>query len=87
MKFRDIAVFRAGRFSVGIEEDSGRFYISIPVSNGVVDYEEYYEISKEFFEKIQNDADAALSFVERCRLRQVDELLIMRRGRNRGIAV
>lgn len=26
------------RYSIGVESDSGRYYASIPVSNGIVDY-------------------------------------------------
>jgi hypothetical protein len=50
LKFKDVVVCRSERFSIGIEESSGRFYLSIPVSNGLVDYEEYYEIDREAFE-------------------------------------
>jgi len=39
MKFQDVFVSREHMFSVGIEKESGRFYVSIPVSNGMVDYE------------------------------------------------
>ncbi len=41
MKFSDTFVSREDRYSIGAELDSGRPYVSIPVSNGVVDYEEY----------------------------------------------
>jgi hypothetical protein len=39
MRFEDIVVDREERFALGRERDSGRFYLSIPVSNGTVDYE------------------------------------------------
>ncbi|VVN69955.1 hypothetical protein PS833_00345 [Pseudomonas fluorescens] len=41
MKPQNIYVNREELFSLGIEETSGRFYVSFPVSNGMVDYEEY----------------------------------------------
>ncbi|RMV81119.1 hypothetical protein ALP04_04715 [Pseudomonas amygdali pv. sesami] len=38
MVFKDGFVNRDLMFSLGIEETSGRFYLSFPVSNGLVDY-------------------------------------------------
>jgi hypothetical protein len=74
-------------FSLGVEETTGRFYVSIPVSNGLVDYEEYYEIDRASFELFQNDIDAAVDFVMKCRRRELDELLIEKPGTNRGSAI
>lgn len=87
MKFNDVMVCKEQRFSLGIEEQSGKYYLSIPVSNGLVDYEEYYELDKSSFDLYRTDPAAALPFLERCRLRQADDLLIMKPGRNRGVAV
>lgn len=87
MKFKDVAVNREERFSVGIEEDSGKYYVSIPVSNGMVDYEEYYEIDQGAFERYRADLGSAREFVERCRRREMDHLLIMKPGSNRGTAI
>ncbi|MCP1453254.1 MULTISPECIES: hypothetical protein [Pseudomonas] len=87
MKFQDVLVSREHMFSVGIEQDSGRFYVSIPVSNGMADYEEYYEINQATFELFKRDPDAALPFVARCRKRELDELLIVQPGTNRGTAI
>ncbi len=50
VKFQDVLVSREHMFSVGFEQDSGRFYVSIPVSNGMVDYEEYYEVDRATFD-------------------------------------
>jgi len=58
---------REERYSVGVEEDSGKHYVSIPVSNGLVDYEEYYEIDQRTFERYRADPDSARDFVMRCR--------------------
>lgn len=85
MKFDDLLVSREHRFSIGVEELSGRYYLSIPVSNSLVDYEEYYEIDKDAFERYQSDVSAALPFVERCRQRKADDLLILKPGTNRGV--
>lgn len=87
MEFNDLLINREERFSLGQEKQSGKFYVSIPVSNGLVDYEEYYEIDGRQFELFQVDLKAALEFVKRCRSHQADDLLIMKPGKNRGIAV
>lgn len=47
MKFEDVYFSKEDRYSIGTETDSGRHYVSMPVSNGLVDYEEYYEIDAE----------------------------------------
>lgn len=74
-------------FSLGVEEITGRFYVSIPVSNGMVGYEEYYEIDRASFELFQEDIDAAVDFAMKCRRRELDELLIEKPGTNRGSAI
>jgi hypothetical protein len=85
MKFNDVFFSKRERFSVGIEE-SGKLYVSIPVSNRMVDYEEYFEIDKSTFDTYIKDPASALSFVERCRNREVDHLLIIQPGIDRGVA-
>ena len=87
MKSRDKLVNREHRFSIGIEEDSGKYYLSIPVSNGLVDYEEYYEIDHDAFDKFRTDPDQAASFAEECRSRLMDDRLIQKPGSNRGTPV
>ena len=46
MKFEDTFFSRVERYAIGIEKESGRHYLSIPVTNHMIDYEEYYEISE-----------------------------------------
>ncbi|MBV7566021.1 hypothetical protein [Pseudomonas sp. PDM27] len=87
MKFKDAFVSREHMFSIGVEETTGRFYVSIPVSNGMVDYEEYYEIDRASFDLFQKDPDTALVFVMKCRRRELDNLLIVQPGANRGTAI
>lgn len=86
MEFKDIYFNREERFSLGIEETSGKFYASFPVRNDMIEYEEYYEISRAQFDLFQTDLDAALAFVNRCRRRELDELLIQKPGSRRGSA-
>jgi len=87
VKFTDTLVQREERFALGIEETTGKFYLSIPVSNGLVDYEEYYELDRAAYERYLADPKAALPFVQRCRAREEDARLIVKPGSNRGTAV
>jgi len=87
MKFNDNFVSREHMFSLGIEETTGRFYVSFPVGNGMVDYEEYYVIDGPTTELFHKDIGAAVSFVMRCRRRELDELLMVQPGTNRGTAI
>lgn len=84
MKFNDIFVSCEHYFSVGIEEDSGRYYISIPVSNNRVDYEEYYFIEKTLFEQHQSDLNQLKLVADECRQRKRDRDLIIQPGADRG---
>ncbi|MUL49069.1 hypothetical protein FZI85_19745 [Mycobacterium sp. CBMA293] len=75
------------RYSIGIELSSGTHYVSIAVSNGSVDYEEYYAISQQQLEVWLSDKSAAVAFVEACRRHQHDDLMILKPGSNRGTPV
>ena len=74
LRFEDVVICRKERFSVGVEESSGRFYVAIPASNSLVDYEEYYEIDQDAFARYKADPKAALGFVRRCRNRDADDI-------------
>lgn len=87
MGFRDIAVNRELRYAIGIEEETGRPYLAIPVSIGVADYDEYYYLPADLFERAKIDLSAAAEFAEECRRREHDDLLIFQPGWNRGVPV
>jgi len=87
MKFEDTYFSREDRYSIGVESTSGRYYASIPVSNGLVDYEEYYELSEGQYQEFLRDRSAAIEFIEACRRREHDTLLLQRPGSNRGTPV
>ncbi|KAA1248568.1 hypothetical protein F0Q45_19890 [Mycobacterium simiae] len=87
MKFDDTYFSREDRYSLGVESTSGRYYASIPVSNGLVDYEEYYELSQEEYDAFLQDGEAAVEFVEACRRHEHDDLLLQKPGKNRGTPV
>ncbi|MDX1878931.1 hypothetical protein SBE55_14010 [Mycolicibacterium sp. 141076] len=84
MKFTDVYFSREHRYSIGIESESERHYVSIPVSNGLVDYEEYYAISPQQAAVFPSDESAAINFVAECQRHEHDDLLIQKPGTNRG---
>ena len=84
-RFRDEFVSHEHFFALGRDARSGKAYLAIPVSNRLVDYEEYYEISEESLERFAADPCAAEEFVEACRARRKDDLLILKPGPDRGV--
>lgn len=87
MQFQDTYCSRQERYSLGVESVSGRYYVSIPVSNGIVDYEEYYELSSRRYHDFLEKPSAAVEFVDECRRREHDDLLLEQPGSNRGTPV
>jgi hypothetical protein len=84
MNFVDTLVWRTERFAIGVETESGRHYISFPVSNRMVDYLEYYEINRWQYQMFVQSPAAAIPFVEECRRREMDHLLFLPPGSDRG---
>ena len=87
MKFVDAYFSQADRYSLGEEVETGRLYLSIPVSTGPVDYEEYYELSREERDGFLAVPEAAADSAKPCRLHREDERLILQPGWNRGTPV
>ena len=75
------------RLSIGNDLQTEGHYLSFPVSNGVVDYEEQYWITAEQYKSFSAGMESARDFVERCRRREQDDLLIYPPGRRRGSAI
>lgn len=73
------------RLAIGVNADTGHHYVSFPVSNQMLDYLEYYEITPEQYRVFMADHAAALEFVESCRRHERDDLLFYKPGRDRGI--
>lgn len=84
-RFTDTHVFRQGRFSLGRDQQSGGFYLSIPVANRMVEYEEYYRLTAEQYRLFVADEAAALAFADACRERRCDEALLLAPGSDRGV--
>ena len=87
MKFKDTYMSREHRYWLGVETSSGRHYASIPVANGMIDYVEYYWIDDAKYEAFLGDEKRAIAFVDACRRREHDDLLIQKPGTNRGTPV
>ena len=87
MKFEDTYFSREHRYSLGVESISRRNYASIPVSNGIVDYEEYYALAPQQYQRFLENPSAAIEFVEECRRHEHDDLLLEKPGSNRGTPV
>jgi hypothetical protein len=79
-----VAVDKTEYFALEFEEGSSRYFLSIPVSNRLCDYEEYYEIDEVAFEQYRRDPQSALPFVQRCRDHLHDDLLLLKPGSDRG---
>jgi hypothetical protein len=86
MNFVDTAVDKIRRFSIGRETVSGRYYLAIPVSNRLVDYEEHYEIRAELHDGYPANSALVETFADECRRRLHDTLLFMKPGADRGVA-
>ncbi|WP_285727957.1 hypothetical protein [Psychromicrobium xiongbiense] len=85
MKVQDAFHSPEGRYSLGTVEETGQPFLSIPVTIGVADYEEYYALSDDEYRLLLADPREAAAFAEACRDRTQDERLIQKPGWNRGI--
>jgi hypothetical protein len=86
-RFEETSYSSEHRFSLGNDTKTGGHYLTIPVSNGVVDYNEQYGITTEQFQLFSTDLGAAVEFVEACRRRDHDDQLNYQPGTNRGTPV
>jgi hypothetical protein len=84
MRPEDLLINAPERFSLGIDHDSGKYYLSIPVANQLVDYEEYYEISQAEYENLRSNILVAIQFAADCRAHRWDNRLIVKPGKDRG---
>lgn len=84
MRFQDTKFSKIGRFSIGIDNQTGKFYISIPVRNNYVEFEEYYEISADEFKIFSNNLQQAEVLAEKCRDRQEEQRLFYQPSKERG---
>ncbi|RJG42866.1 hypothetical protein [Mesorhizobium sp. DCY119] len=78
-RFTDTHVFRAQIFSLGIDNETGGFYLSTPINEAfrAAEFEAYYAISEAEYRLFAGDPALAGSFTEDCR---------MGRGKSRRLA-
>lgn len=85
MRFNDLKVSREYRYALGVDTDTHRPYLSIPVSNRHADYEEYYLISDAEFALFSGDEAAASAFAASCGRQEHDGRLILGPATDRGV--
>jgi hypothetical protein len=83
-KMRNVFVDRENRWGLDIDEITGRMFVNIPVANRMADYLEWYEIDKETFERFRADPSSAMEFVKKAKNRELDHLLLLKPGTDRG---
>jgi hypothetical protein len=83
---KNVFVDRHMRFGLDIDEETGRRFVNIPVSNRMTDYLEWYEVDKETFERYLEDPTRAHDFVAKAKRRELDHLLLLKPGTDRGWA-
>jgi hypothetical protein len=83
-RYRPVYVSQSPRFSLDRDVKTGAPVLSIPVSNQMVEYEEWYSISEDEFEQFMADHELAKAFALRCGRRELDERLVLKPGRDRG---
>ncbi|MFC3068911.1 hypothetical protein [Phenylobacterium soli] len=84
MRFEDVQVSAEHFYALGRDCQTGGYYLAIPVANRLVNYDEYYSITPAQFDAFRHDPPAASEFADRCRRRELDELLIFKPGSDRG---
>ncbi|WP_436500664.1 hypothetical protein [Actinokineospora sp. HUAS TT18] len=79
-------VDRRRRFALELDGALLRYFVSVAVSNQLVDYSEIYEVNGETFARYLDDPAAAHDFVDACKRREMDIWLLYKPGRDRGWA-
>ena len=87
MRPQDAFFSREDHYSLGIDLDTRQHFASLPVSNGLVDYEEHFVLTDQQYAHFLSDPVAAVAFIEECRRREHDDLLMQKPGWNRGTPV
>ncbi len=69
-RFTDTHVFRTEVFSLGIDNETGGFYLSTPISDALraVEFEAYYTISEAEYRLFAGDPALSTALVENCRM-------------------
>lgn len=86
-RFNDTTYSRHYRYALGEDSTNGTKFLSIPVSNRMADYEEYYRLSPDEYETFLSDEPAAVAFANACRRQAHDDRLIEQPGSDRGSSI
>ena len=73
-RFRDIFVNRAHRFTLGVDTETGGYFLSMPIAGKMhaVEFEGYYRISEAEFEQYRDRPDEAEPLLKACRYHRQD---------------
>lgn len=80
LQFDDMLISQEEQYSLGVERVTGRRYISVSVSQGFADYEEFFEISDEEFDRLLDDPEGGQDLARRCRSGEENARLFRRPG-------
>ncbi len=82
--FQDTHFSSVDRYALGVDTKSGCHYFAIPVSNGVLDYEELSAVTPPAYKLFIQNSFAAARFAQKCRRRERGDLLLQHPGTNCG---
>jgi hypothetical protein len=85
MRFSAIQVNQERRYALERDTQTGTPVFSIPVSNRLADYSEYYTISEGELAHFLADEAAAAAFAGQCGRHEQDERLVLKPGTDRGV--
>ena len=78
---------KENKFAIGKNIKTNDYILSIPVANQLTDYLEYYRLTLEQYNEFLDQPVKALPFVDKCRNRELDELFILKPGKDRGVPI
>ena len=80
-------VDRAERWSLTIDRDTQKTYVAIAVTNSShVEYDEWYAVDEATFATWVAEPTLAADFVSKAKRRELDHLLLLEPGTDRGVA-
>lgn len=86
MNMVDTKTVKEYMYSLGYNAENNKKYLSIPVTNSMCDYTEWYYISDDEYNLFMNDIELGRFFANECRKQNNDNRLVLRPGLDRGVA-
>jgi hypothetical protein len=84
VKVETLHVSQAPRYALGRDVRTNEPIFSIPVSNTLCDYPEYYRIDEGELARFLSEPEAAADFAQSCGRRELDDRLVLKPGTDRG---